>query len=120
LGAAVTALPPKYRRRLMVTCDGAGASHGLIERLDALAARPGHQLVYSVGWDQGERERLAIAAVPGEAWQIAIDRRGTTSGARGTPGHPARQPGHCHTQTLNQDPLRGSGARLRPATDQPE
>jgi hypothetical protein len=35
LGAAITALPPAFRRRLMVTCDGAGASHGLIERLDA-------------------------------------------------------------------------------------
>ena len=60
----------------MVTCDGAGASHGLIERLDKLAARPGHQLIYSVGWELGERERAAIAAVPGRAWQIAIDRRG--------------------------------------------
>lgn len=76
LGAAITALPPKHRRRLMVTCDGAGASHGLIERLDTLAARPGHQLVYSVGWELGERERTAIRAVPAEAWQIAIDRRG--------------------------------------------
>jgi hypothetical protein len=72
LGAAITALPPKFRRRLMVTCDGAGASHGLIERLDALAARPGHQLVYSVGWELGERERTALRQVPGEAWQIAI------------------------------------------------
>ena len=45
LGEAITALPPKYRRRLMVTCDGAGASHDLIERLDALAARPGYQLI---------------------------------------------------------------------------
>jgi hypothetical protein len=60
----------------MVTCDGAGASHGLIERLDALAARPGHQLIYSVGWELGERERTAIAAVPEQAWQIAIDHRG--------------------------------------------
>jgi hypothetical protein len=76
LGAAITALPPKYRRRLMVTCDGAGASHGLIERLDNLAARPGHQLIYSVGWELGERERTAIRAVPGQAWQIAIDHRG--------------------------------------------
>ena len=48
----------------MVTCDGAGASHGLIARLDELAARPGHQLIYSVGWDLGERERTAITAVP--------------------------------------------------------
>jgi hypothetical protein len=76
LGAAITALPPKFRRRLMVTCDGAGASHGLIERLDALAARPGHQLIYSVGWELGERERTAIAAVPRQAWQIAIDHHG--------------------------------------------
>jgi Transposase DDE domain group 1 len=76
VGAAITALPPKYRRRLMVTCDGAGASHGLIERLDKLAARPGHQLAYSVGWELGERERSAIRQVPEAAWQIALDHRG--------------------------------------------
>ena len=76
LDDAILALPPKYRRRLMVTADGAGASHGLIGRLDALASRSGHQLVYSVGWDLGERERTAITAVPGEAWQIAVDHRG--------------------------------------------
>jgi len=76
LGAAVAALPPAFRRRLMVTCDGAGASHALIERLDALASRPGHQLIYSVGWELGERERTAIAAVPEAAWQIAIDHHG--------------------------------------------
>jgi hypothetical protein len=76
LEAAITALPPAFRRRLMVTCDGAGASHGLIERLDALAARPGHHLVYSVGWELGERERAAITQVPRYAWQIALDHRG--------------------------------------------
>ncbi len=59
----------------MVTADGAGASHGLIERLDALAARRGYQLIYSVGWELGERERAAITAIPGDAWQIAIDHR---------------------------------------------
>jgi Transposase DDE domain group 1 len=46
LEAAIAALPAPFRRRLMVTCDGAGAGHGLIARLDALAARAGHQLVY--------------------------------------------------------------------------
>ena len=49
LGEAIAALPPKYRRRLMVTCDGAGASHDLIARLDTLASRRGYQLIYSVG-----------------------------------------------------------------------
>jgi len=37
--------------RLMVTVDSAGASHGLITRLDELAGRPGYELTYSVGWE---------------------------------------------------------------------
>ncbi len=76
LDAAITALPPAFRRRLMVTCDGAGASHDLIARLDKLAGRPGYQLIYSVGWELGKREKAAIAAVPARAWQIAVDEHG--------------------------------------------
>jgi hypothetical protein len=76
LDEAITAVPPRHRRRLMVTCDGAGASHALITRLDELASRPGHQLIYSVGWDLSERERQAITAVPEQAWQIAISPAG--------------------------------------------
>ena len=76
LDDAIAALPPAYRRRLMVTCDGAGASHALIARLDTLAARRGYQLIYSVGWVLGEREKAAIAGVPARAWQIAVDPRG--------------------------------------------
>ena len=65
LGAAITAaLPPGFRRRLMVTCDGA-KPHDLIARLDKLAARPGYQVIYSVGWALGEREKAAITACPG-------------------------------------------------------
>jgi hypothetical protein len=94
LTAAITALPPAFRRRLMVTCDGAGASHGLIERLDALAARPGHQLIYSVGWELGERERTAITAVPKQAWQIAIDHHGQVRERRADDACPGRQCGH--------------------------
>ncbi len=76
LEAAIAALPPEFRRRLMVTSDGAGASHGLITRLDELAARRGYQLTYSVGWELGERERRAIRLAAGPAWQIAVDQRG--------------------------------------------
>jgi DDE family transposase len=94
LQAAITALPPAYRRRLMVTCDGAGASHGLIERLEALAARPGHQLIYSVGWELGERERSAIRQVPGQAWQIAIDTGGEVRERRADDACPDRGCAH--------------------------
>ena len=76
LDAAIAALPPGYRRKLMITADGAGASHGLVARLDQLAARRGFELTYSVGWVLGERERAALRLVPEQAWQIAIDGRG--------------------------------------------
>jgi Transposase DDE domain group 1 len=76
LGDAIAALPPGYRRTLMVTADGAGASHDLITRLDKLASRRGYSLVYSVGWELGERERAAIALVSEAAWQIAVDPKG--------------------------------------------
>jgi hypothetical protein len=75
-GAAIAALPPAFRRRLMITTDGAGASHDLVQHLDKLAARPGYQVIYSVGWALGEREKTALRRVPEQAWQIAIDARG--------------------------------------------
>jgi hypothetical protein len=42
MDAAITAVPPGHRRRLTVTCDGAGASHGLSARPDELSARSNH------------------------------------------------------------------------------
>ena len=62
--AAIAALPPGLRRKLMITVDGAGASHELIKHLDKLAARPGYQVIYSVGWALTEREKTALRLVP--------------------------------------------------------
>ena len=76
LGDAIAALPPALRRRLMVTCDGAGASHALVRELDRLASRHGYQVTYSVGWELGAREKAAIGKVPETAWQIAVDGKG--------------------------------------------
>jgi len=123
LAAAITALPPKFRRRLMVTCDGAGASHGLIERLDALAARPGYQLIYSVGWELGERERTALRLVPEKAWQIAIDHRGEVRerraggacadrGVRAPPMLAGRSTRHRADRAAAPGPGGGSAGRL--------
>ncbi len=90
---SIAALPPEHRRRLMVTCDGAGASHGLLGRLDTLAARPGYQLTYSVGWELGARE--AINLVPKGGWQVAIDHRGAVRERRAEDACPARWCGHA-------------------------
>ena len=76
LGDAIAALPPALRRKLMITCDGAGASHALVKELDRLAARHGYQVTYSVGWELAAREKAAIGKVPETAWEIAVDGRG--------------------------------------------
>jgi hypothetical protein len=109
LGDAITAVPAKYRRRLMVTADGAGASHGLIERLDELAARPGHQLIYSVGWELGDRERNALRRVPEQAWQIAVDGRGQARERRADDACPGRRCAHarCWRQEAHVAELTG-------------
>ena len=89
---SLNTLPPEHRRRLMVTCDGAGASHGLLARLDALAARPGYQLVYSVGGELGAREREAINLVaPGRL--AGRDRSPRPGGGNAAPPTPARPGG---------------------------
>lgn len=76
VNASIAAIPPKHRRKLMVTVDGAGASHDLIDHLHHLASRRGHRLWYWVGWENGKREKTAIGLVPEHAWQIAIDSAG--------------------------------------------
>lgn len=81
LDQAIAAVPPACRRRLMVTCDGAGASHDLVKKLDKLASRRGYQLVYSVGWALGEREKAALAVVPETAWEAAIDAAARSASA---------------------------------------
>jgi Transposase DDE domain group 1 len=119
LGAAIGALPPGFRRRLMVTCDGAGASHALIERLDKLAARPGYQVIYSVGWTLGEREKAAITAAPAEAWQTAVDERGEVRERRAEGACPDRSCGHrwCWIEEAHVTELTGL-LREGPAGDQ--
>jgi hypothetical protein len=119
LDAAIAALPPKHRRRLMVTVNGAGASHGLIERLDSLAARPGNHLVYSVGWDLGDRERAAIRAVPEQVWQIAVDGRGEVRERRAEDACAQTSCAHrrCWVETAHVAELTGL-LREGPAGDQ--
>jgi hypothetical protein len=119
LTAAIAAVPARFRRRLMVTCDGAGASHGLIARLDELAARPGHQLTYSIGWDLGERERAAITAVPARAWHNAIGPRGAVRERRADDACPDTGCAHsrCWIEEAHVTELTGL-LRQGPAGDQ--
>jgi hypothetical protein len=76
IDAAIAAIPAKYRRNLLITIDGAGSSHKVVEQLSALNNRPGWSVAYSVGFDLDERVRAAIGQTPAEAWEDALDARG--------------------------------------------
>ena len=78
--AAIAALPPGLRRKLMVTCDGAGASHDLIKHLDKLAARRGYELTYAVG--RGARRPRARRDPARPAGGLADRHRSARRGAR--------------------------------------
>jgi Transposase DDE domain group 1 len=77
LTAAITQIPGPYRRDLLVTCDGAGATKDLLKHITTLNAAPGRRVHYSVGFDLDQRCRAAIAKVPEALWENVINPDGT-------------------------------------------
>ncbi len=76
--ASVAALPPAYRRNLMLTVDGAGFSHKLLEHLDKLASRRGHTLIYSCGWElDAARSASAAPMMPAATWNAVTGPAGS-------------------------------------------
>ncbi len=81
LDAALAQVPAAHRRDVLVTVDGAGASHGLIGHLDALNTAPvhgarGRQVEYSIGWPVDARTRAAIEAARAGDWSPGLTATG--------------------------------------------
>ena len=76
LTEAIAYIPAKRRRRLLVTLDGAGASHPVVAHLSTLNAAPGRQVHYSIGFDLDGRTRTAIGLLPESGWEPALDAAG--------------------------------------------
>jgi hypothetical protein len=76
LAEAITQIPARHRRNLLITVDGAGASHGLVDHITTLNSRPGYRVHYSIGWELGARERDAINLVPTRSWEAVLDTEG--------------------------------------------
>jgi hypothetical protein len=81
LDAAIAQIPPAHRRDLLVTIDGAGAGHQIVDHLTALNTAPEHgnrgrRVEYSVGFDLDERARAAISRLPARIWEPALDADG--------------------------------------------
>jgi hypothetical protein len=75
LDAAIGQIPAAHRRDLLVTIDGAGAGHQIVDHLTALNRR-GHKVHYSVGFDLDERTRRAITRLADLGWEPALDADG--------------------------------------------
>ena len=76
LAAAVRQIPARFRSRLLVRVDGAGASHELIAHLLSLSARR-RTVLFTCGWMITEADEQAIRLLPATAWQAAVDQDGT-------------------------------------------
>lgn len=88
LGRAIEQIPPGYRHNVLITVDGAGATHKLLNWICGLnrepdAGHPGMRVEFSVGWAIDRYTGPVIAAVPATAWHPMLT-------AAGVPGTPAR------------------------------
>jgi hypothetical protein len=87
LDAAVGQIPAAWRTDVLVTIDGAGASHGVIDHLTtlntaALHGKRGRRVEYSIGWPIDERTQDALRQVGERGWDTALDADGTPTRTR--------------------------------------
>jgi hypothetical protein len=76
LAAAIAQIPAAHRKDLLIRCDGAGASHQLLDWLTDQGRVRGRRLEYSVGYAITQKLRDAIRLVPKDVWTPAIDADG--------------------------------------------
>ena len=76
LTEAIAQIPARYRRDLLVTVDGAGATLDLIRHITGLNTVHGRRVHYSVGFDLDQRARTAIGEIAESDWQHVWDRDG--------------------------------------------
>jgi hypothetical protein len=100
LRRANTAVPARWRRNLLITADGAGATHQLLTWIDdlnrpATTEDPGTRVEDSVGWPVDAHTGRAIAQLPADAWTPML-------AADGLPGIPARLDNESGPDTVGE------------------
>lgn len=71
LGQALTQIPGSWRAKILVRVDGAGATHELLDHLQALNTTR-RTVRYTVGWAITRADEDAIAALPETAWHAGL------------------------------------------------
>jgi hypothetical protein len=68
LTAAIRQIPARFRKRLLIRVDGAGASHDLIGHLLSMSSAR-RTVLFTCGWMITAADEDAIGQVPAGAWQ---------------------------------------------------
>jgi hypothetical protein len=76
LAGALTQVPSRFRRKVMVRVDGAGASHDLVEHLLSLNSKR-KKVLLTTGWMITPADEDAIGKVPAAAWKPGTCQDGT-------------------------------------------
>jgi Transposase DDE domain group 1 len=71
LAAAIGQVPARFRRKILVRIDGAGASHDLVKHLLSMSS-PRRSLLFTCGWMITTADEDAIRQIPADAWQPGI------------------------------------------------
>jgi hypothetical protein len=75
LAACLQQIPHSSQSKLLIRVDGAGATHGLLQYLEALNTTR-RTVRYTVGWKITEEDEAAIAWIPEKAWETALTQDG--------------------------------------------
>lgn len=75
LAACLEQIPDSSKSKLLIRVDGAGATHGLLEHLEALNTRR-RTVRFTVGWKITPEDEAAIAKLPESAWETSLKQDG--------------------------------------------
>jgi hypothetical protein len=81
LDAALAQIPASWRNDILISTDGAGASHDFIKHLTALNTarthgKRGRRVEYTIGWACDERTMTGLGELPETAWVEALTADG--------------------------------------------
>jgi Transposase DDE domain group 1 len=75
LAAAIRQVPARFRRKILVRVDGAGASHDLVKHLLSMSS-PRRSVLFTCGWMITAADEAAIMQVPQDAWKPGTGQDG--------------------------------------------
>jgi hypothetical protein len=82
LADAIDQIPARYRRKILVRVDGAGATHDFLEHLPAMNSAF-RTVRFTVGWTITDADEAAIAALPVDAWTDSLRQNGEATATAG-------------------------------------